>query len=50
MGDVVDPSGFAHPAQLPMACTLGADDGPSRLQRWQHLLQIAAPTPETHQW
>ncbi|TWP36943.1 hypothetical protein FGL98_07730 [Leekyejoonella antrihumi] len=29
-----------------MACTLGADDGPSRLQRWQHLHQIAAPTAE----
>lgn len=29
-----------------MACTLGVEDGPSRLQRWQHLHQIAAPTAE----
>jgi len=46
MGHMDDPSGAAQHGQLPVACTLGASDGPARLQRWQHLHQIAAPTAQ----
>lgn len=31
-------------APLPVACTLGADNGPERLRRWQRLHQTATPT------
>ncbi len=46
MGHVDDPSGAAEHGELPVACTLGASDGPARLHRWQHLHQIAAPTAQ----
>ncbi|MEP7088823.1 MAG: hypothetical protein ABI776_01850 [Nocardioidaceae bacterium] len=39
-----DLSPVAPGAELPVACTLGVNDGPARLQRWQHLHQAAAPT------
>lgn len=29
---------------LPLACTLGPDDGPARLRRWQRLHETAAPS------
>jgi len=41
-----DPSDAAQYGELPVACTLGASDGPARLQRWQQLHQIAAPTAQ----
>ena len=43
MGHVDDPSGAAQRGELRVACTLDANDGPSRLQRWQHLHQVAVP-------
>jgi len=46
MGHADDPSDGAQHGELPVACTLGASDGPARLQRWQHLHQIAAPTTQ----
>lgn len=45
-GHVIDSSGALEHLVTPVACTLGASDGPSRLQRWQHLHQIAAPTAQ----
>lgn len=36
--------GPASHAELPLACTLGPDDGPARLRRWQHLADTAAPS------
>jgi len=39
-----DLSPVARGVELPVACTLGVNDGPARLQRWQHLHQVAAPT------
>lgn len=44
MGPMEDPSRAAQCVELPVACTLGRSDGPARLQRWQHLRQMAAPT------
>ena len=41
-------SGDDHPGGLPLACTLGADDGRSRLQRWQRLNGRATPTARLH--
>lgn len=29
---------------VPVACTLGPDDGPARLRRWQHLADTAHPS------
>ncbi len=46
MGQMDDFSGAAQSGELPVACTLGASDGPSRLQRWQHLHQIAVPVAQ----
>lgn len=46
MGYVTDSSGAVEHVELPVACTLGASDGPSRLRRWQRLHQIAAPTAQ----
>jgi len=46
MGHVDDSSGAAPHGELPVACTLGASDGPERLKRWQHLHRIAAPTAQ----
>lgn len=43
MGHMDHPSIAAARGELPVACTLGAEDGPSRLQRWQHLHQLAVP-------
>lgn len=33
---------------LPLACTLGPEDGRSRLLRWQRLHEIAAPVAHGH--
>lgn len=33
----------AERGELPLACTLGPDDGPARLRRWQRLHDTAAP-------
>lgn len=41
-----DPSPAAQRDELPVACTLGASDGSSRLQRWQHLHKLAAPVAQ----
>ncbi|MDQ2883554.1 MAG: hypothetical protein M3Y48_20955 [Actinomycetota bacterium] len=41
-----DPSDATQHGEVPAACTLGSDDGRARLQRWQHLHQIAAPTAQ----
>jgi hypothetical protein len=30
-------------ASVPLACTLGPEDGPARLRRWQRLAAAAAP-------
>lgn len=46
MGHVDDPSGAAQRGELPVACTLGASEGPSRLQRWQHLHEVAIPVAQ----
>ncbi len=46
MGHVDDPSDADQRGELPVACTLGASDGPARLQRCQHLHQIAVPTAQ----
>lgn len=46
MGYVTESSGAVEHVEPPVACTLGASDGPSRLRRWQHLHQIAAPTAQ----
>ncbi|CAN5432328.1 hypothetical protein BH23ACT6_BH23ACT6_17830 [soil metagenome] len=46
MGHMDDPSSTAQRGELPVACTLGASDGPSRLQRWQHLHQVAVPVAQ----
>lgn len=46
MGHVAVPSGAAQNAELPVACTLGASDGPARLQRWKRLHRIAALTAQ----
>jgi len=43
MEDVDDPSDAAMHGELAVACTLGTDDGPVRLQRWQHLHQTQPP-------
>ena len=32
------------PVELPVACTLGADDGAARLQRWQALAEVSVPS------
>ncbi|MDQ2852204.1 MAG: hypothetical protein M3Y49_16030 [Actinomycetota bacterium] len=39
-----NPSGVTQDGDLPVACTLQANDGPARLRRWQRLHQIADPT------
>ena len=31
---------------MPLACTLGPADGPTRLLRWQHLHETAAPVAQ----
>jgi hypothetical protein len=33
----------AAPAELPLACTLGPDDGAARLRRWQLLAEKSPP-------
>jgi hypothetical protein len=38
MDDVVRP---APPSEVPVACTLGPDDGQARLRRWQRLNEAA---------
>lgn len=39
-----DRASAAPNGELPVACTLDASDGLSRLQRWQHLHRAATPT------
>ncbi len=41
MDDVVRP---APPREVPVACTLGPDDGQARLRRWQRLNESATPS------
>jgi len=36
-------SASAGKVQLPVACTLGLDDGPARMLRWQRLGETADP-------
>lgn len=36
-------AGPVTPAALPVACTLGPDDGRARMERWQRLAEIADP-------
>lgn len=38
-----DAPDLAQPRPLPLACTLGPEDGRSRLLRWQRLHEVAAP-------
>jgi len=35
----------AAAAELPLACTLGSDDGAARMARWQRLADTATPSP-----
>lgn len=39
---------LAERTPLPAACTLGPEDGPTRLRRWQQLAQRAAPVSTLH--
>lgn len=32
------------PGELPVACTLGPDDGPARMRRWRRLADGSKPT------
>lgn len=41
---VNDAPGSADRTELPLACTLGPDDGSARLRRWQHLADTANPS------
>lgn len=38
-----DPGTAGGRAALPLACTLGPDDGPARFRRWQRLHATAGP-------
>jgi hypothetical protein len=40
---LVDGDQNATPVELPLACTLDADDGASRLQRWRALAEKSPP-------
>ena len=46
MRNVDNSSGAAQHSELPVACTLGASDGPERMKRWQQLHRITAPTTQ----
>lgn len=46
MDHVNDPVDATQHGKAPVTCTLGSDDGLVRLQRWQRLHQIAAPTAQ----
>jgi hypothetical protein len=39
----VDRDEATTPVELPLACTLGVDDGAARLRRWQALAEGSAP-------
>lgn len=43
-GDATTPDGRGL---LPLACTLGPDDGPARLRRWQRLYETGDPLVRT---
>ena len=43
MDDVVRP---VPPREVPVACTLGPDDGQARLRRWQLLNESATPSAQ----
>ena len=45
VGEAVDVE-ITEPDPLPVACTLGPDDGRSRLLRWQRLRNVAAPVAQ----
>jgi hypothetical protein len=38
----------AATARLPLACALGADDGPARMRRWQALAEKGRPSARRH--
>lgn len=40
----MDAAGTLEPAALPLACTLGPDDGPARMRRWQALAEKGHPS------
>lgn len=40
----IDAADNAPLAELPVACTLGPDDGPARMRRWQALTDRGRPT------
>lgn len=47
LADHVESVGMSTPgsrAELPLACTLGPNDGSARLRRWQHLADAASPS------
>lgn len=46
MGRMDDRSSAGQRDELPVACTLDASDGPSRLQRWQNLHLVAIPVAQ----
>jgi MerR family copper efflux transcriptional regulator len=39
----MDTADMAAPGELPLACTLGPDDGAARLRRWRLLAQRSPP-------
>jgi hypothetical protein len=40
----MDNHGNAAGAELPIACSLGADEGPERMRRWQALAEKGRPS------
>ncbi len=40
----MDTAGYAAHAELPIACTLGSDDGAARMRRWQALAEKGRPS------
>ncbi|MDQ2751130.1 MAG: hypothetical protein ABI775_11235 [Pseudonocardiales bacterium] len=40
----MDINGSAERVDLPVACTLGLEDGPERMRRWKQLGERATPT------
>ena len=46
MLEYLDETRSGEHVPLPLACTLGPEDGPARLRRWQRLHDIAAPVAD----
>lgn len=42
--EAVDGPGSSDRVDLPVACTLGLEDGAERMSRWKRLVERAAPT------